>query len=563
MTARELKLLNWLFRSAVLIPSVGLGLVSAVAVVDAAAQAPRPPRGLDENRPIAPEAMGPHRPEEVLGGARRPRPAAPVTHDVQTDAPAKVRTHEVFGPRPEPASMAPHAHASRVATEDPRPLARLASAVLPRRQTAPAPVLVPQSPPVAVAPPVASAPEVGAADSAPLITPLCKAQAAILVDAATGTVLYQKNSRVRRPVASTTKIMAATVLLETAQLSDIVSFSDKASHTPYANLNAKPGELFPMRDLLYAILLRSSNDACVAVGEHMFGSAAAYAQRMTARARAIGARDTNFVTPNGLHDPNHYSTAYDLALITRDALRNPVFSEAVGTRSFTLSRSINKKDLLVRNHNKLLTRYEGADGVKTGYVRQSGKCLVASSTRLDQAQPWKLIAVVLGSPDTYGDSSRLMDWGRMNFQPVFVSNAEGVPTGVPVSGGRGRLVALRPQSEIAAVRSRSDRGEVQWRVRVASRLKAPVTEGQTAGAVEAWFGEQKLGAVPLLATYSVPAAPPTWALSGLAGAAPWTMVFILLITFVLRPRYGRTITKGARLVWRRCTARRRGVDPRW
>ena len=251
--------------------------------------------------------------------------------------------------------------------------------------------------------------------------PELKAASAILVDAATGTILWEKDCHARRPIASTTKIMTATLMLESGRLDDVVSFSDKARLTPYANLNAKPGEKFSLRELLYAVMLRSSNDSCVAVAEHLAGQAWKYAAQMTVRARQLGALDTNFVSVNGLYDKNHYSTAYDLALMTRHAIQYPLFNEVVGTQERTITRSINQKDTLVRNHNKFLQKYQGADGIKTGYVRQSGRCLVASATGLESGQPWRLIAVVLNSDDTYGDSARMMDWGRKNFQPVFMA----------------------------------------------------------------------------------------------------------------------------------------------
>jgi len=144
---------------------------------------------------------------------------------------------------------------------------------------------------------------------APLAPPDCKAESAILVDAATGTILWEKNAHVRRPIASTTKIMTTTLALESGRLDDVVTFSDHARETPYANLNAKPGERFKLRELLYAMMLRSSNDSCVAVAEHLAGDAWRFAAEMTARAHALGATDTNFVTVNGLYDPQHVSTA--------------------------------------------------------------------------------------------------------------------------------------------------------------------------------------------------------------------------------------------------------------
>lgn len=405
------------------------------------------------------------------------------------------------------------------------------------------------------APARAQSPDPAPAGPPPMGGPDVKAASAILVDAATGTVLWEKSSGVRRPVASTTKIMTATLLLESGRLDEWVKFSERARHTAYANLNAKPGEQLPMRDLLYAILLRSSNDGCVAAAEHVAGSEAAFARAMTERARALGCFDTRFITSNGLYHPAHFSTAADLARMTRHAIRNPVFNEVVATRTYTLTRSLNAKDLLVRNHNKFLSKYQGADGVKTGYVRQSGRCLVASATRYEGGRPWRLIAVVLNSGDTYGDSSRLMDWGRKFYEPVFFAHrGEQVGT-VQVRAGSHPRVPLRAAGDLMAIVRRQAGNNTQREVRVRQGLPAPIEQDQVCGRLVALVDGKPIAEVDLVAAETVGQ---VWH----AGLAPWSGWSMGLAAVLLGPRYARTVAKSARRRRRRLQARRGGADRR-
>jgi len=395
---------------------------------------------------------------------------------------------------------------------------------------------------------------------APLAPPVCKAESAILVDAATGSVLWEKNARVRRPMASTTKIMTAILALESGRMDDWVSFSEKARLTDYGNLNVKPGEKFKLHDLLYAMLLRSSNDSCVAVAEHLAGSAAGYAKWMTEKARQMGATDTNFVTTNGLFHPQHYSTAQDLAVITRYAIQNPEFNRIVACRSFTINRTINTKDTLIRNHNKFLVKYDGADGIKTGYVKESGRCLVASATRPEQGQPWRLITVVLKSGDTYGDSQRMMDWARKNFQPVFFARA-GEQLGVTsVRGGTKPEVKLVAARDLTAVVRRSAAATAVREIRIDEGVTAPVGTAQAAGKVLALVDGAPVAQVDLVTAAPVERA---WTAAVAASVAPWGVWSFMFAAMLLGPRYARTFAKGTRRRWGRFEAGCRDADQQW
>lgn len=231
--------------------------------------------------------------------------------------------------------------------------------------------------------------------------PDLSAEAALLADETTGQVLLEKNARQRRAVASTTKIMTALVVLERARLDEQVVVSPAAAYTGGNMVGLAPGERLSVWSLLHGLLLNSGNDAATALAEHVAGSVSAFAELMNAKVQVLGMADTHFVNPHGLDAEGHYSTAYDLWLLTREAMRNPVFREIVtkstwteGTRTYV-------------NLNQLLLRYPGADGVKTGTSDAAGECLVASATRRGH----RLVAVVLHSQDRYADAAALLDYG--------------------------------------------------------------------------------------------------------------------------------------------------------
>ncbi|MGC8834673.1 MAG: D-alanyl-D-alanine carboxypeptidase family protein, partial [Armatimonadota bacterium] len=211
--------------------------------------------------------------------------------------------------------------------------------------------------------------------------PNVKAASGILVDVGTRTILWQRNADEPRPIASLTKVMTALLLLEHTKPNELISAPAEVTSTQESSLHLVEGEQLTAADMLYAIMLRSANDACVAIAHHVSGSVPAFAALMNRRAEQLGCRNTHFVNPNGLHDPNHYSSASDMARITLAALEYPLFNQVVATRRHTLSRSRNHNDLLVVNKSRILGRFEGADGVKTGYTRAAGRCFIGSATR--------------------------------------------------------------------------------------------------------------------------------------------------------------------------------------
>jgi D-alanyl-D-alanine carboxypeptidase (penicillin-binding protein 5/6) len=233
------------------------------------------------------------------------------------------------------------------------------------------------------------------------------AQSAALIDVESGRILYEKNGNQPMRIASLTKIITAIVAIESGHLNDTVTVSPRAAGKEGSSIYLKAGEKQKLIDLIYAIMLRSGNDAATAIAEHVGGSVAGFAERMNFKMRWLGLSDSHFVNPHGLDAPEHYSTAHDMAVVTADALRNPIFAEIVKTQVKTIPWPGESWSRRMKNKNKMLSRYPGADGVKTGYTKRAGRCLAASATR-DGRQ---LAVIVLNAPDDWNDCAKLLDYG--------------------------------------------------------------------------------------------------------------------------------------------------------
>jgi len=250
------------------------------------------------------------------------------------------------------------------------------------------------------------------------VVPIVRSRYAILVDAVTGKILWTRNGDAPRPIASTTKMLTAILLLERGHLDDVVTTPNGVQYLPDSSLHLKPGEKLTLRDLLYALLLRSANDTAVTGAVYLSGSVPAFAAQMNLKAKEIGATHSHFVTPNGLPAPGHYSTASDLAKIACYALNTlPEFNEIVRTPLYRVHRSIDTRDVWVKNTSKtFLKTFPGADGVKTGYIRSAGHCFVGSATR----GGWRLVAVALNSSTCRQDVESLLNYGFASFAPATV-----------------------------------------------------------------------------------------------------------------------------------------------
>jgi len=326
------------------------------------------------------------------------------------------------------------------------------------------------------------------------------AKGAVLMDAGSGRVLFEKEAHRRLPPASTTKIVTAILALEKGNLGDRVVVSKKAAETGGSAIWLEEGEVLTLEELLYAVLLSSANDAAVAVAEHVAGSEANFVRMMNRKAREIGARDTHFANPHGLHNEEHYSTAYDLALLGRYAMADTRFEKIVGTRKKVIPWAGHEWSRLLINKNKLIGKprlYPGADGIKNGYTTQAGNCLVASATRNNM----RLIAVVMDAPNATEEAIKLLDFGFDNFKKVrLVSRGEVVSKVNVRDYGPVKLVAAESLS-VALKESEVDR--VETVVSVPEEVGINVARGDVLGQVVYRLNGEVIGKVNLLASETV------------------------------------------------------------
>ncbi|MGE5529010.1 MAG: D-alanyl-D-alanine carboxypeptidase family protein [Patescibacteria group bacterium] len=325
--------------------------------------------------------------------------------------------------------------------------------------------------------------------------PRLSAASAVLLEAATSTILYAHDEHVRRAPASTTKIMTALVALEKGNLRSIVTIGAEAGATPGSSARLHAGERLTLGELLQGLMLCSGNDAAVAIAEHIGGSIGGFAALMNRRAAEFGAFDTHFRNPHGLSAIGHYTTAYDLALITRYALQHPAFARLVRTREEELSRAFEERQESIANTNRLLWSFAGADGVKTGTTSEAGHCLVASATR-DGRQ---LVAVVLRSHDRWRDAAALLEYGFSDFRLLTLAEEGKAVTTARLAGRGGGRVALVPRRRLAVVCRRGQEAQVRT-VRILPRapLDGPLRPGMAVGRVAVFYGEAEIDAVDLL-----------------------------------------------------------------
>lgn len=319
----------------------------------------------------------------------------------------------------------------------------------------------------------------------------------MLMDARTHKVLYAKTAHEKLPMASTTKIMTAILAIEAGNLDALVTVPQEAYGVEGSSMYLRLGEQISMRDLLYGLMLVSGNDAAVAIAVHVGGSVEGFAALMNAKAASLGAHNTHFVTPNGLPDPDHYTTAYDLALIACYAMQNETFREIVGTTYYqTTTGEIART---VKNKNKILWEYEGGNGVKTGYTMAAGKCLVFAAER----EGMQLVGVVLNCPDMFPSAKRLLDYGFETYQQETLVTADERIARVRVTGGKKNALEVAAKNDIIILVKDGDSTTVRTVVNLAGPVEAPVEKGDVLGTLEVWEDGRVLAETELVAAETV------------------------------------------------------------
>lgn len=334
-------------------------------------------------------------------------------------------------------------------------------------------------------------PGVRAEESSP---PQISAASAVVVDGDTGRVLYEKDGRTRRLIASTTKLMTALVALESGHdLDEVVTVAAEWAGVEGSSIYLRPGEEVTLEVLLYGLLLRSGNDAALAIAGHCGGTVENFVRQMNGKARELGMLDTSFSNPNGLDAEGHYSSACDMALLARACLENEVLAKIAASKSVTLGTRT------FTNHNKLLWRYEGCVGLKTGFTKKAGRTLVSAARR----DGVTLICVTLNAPSDWVDHTALFNWGFANYKGRMLAQAGEAVGQLPVSGGLVPVCPIVTIDSLNAALAPDEELEVSYEL-TERALTAPVSAGDAVGEAVYYVDSKELARVLLAAGRKVP-----------------------------------------------------------
>lgn len=321
------------------------------------------------------------------------------------------------------------------------------------------------------------------------------ADAAVVIDAETGEVLYDKNMHQRRPPASTTKIMTTILGIELGKLNDQVKTSPRAAAEGGSSIWLKSGEVLTLEELLYGVMLNSGNDAAVAVAEYISGSVEEFAILMNRKAKEIGALNTTFKNPNGLPNDQHLTTAYDLAMIMRYAMQNEIFREITSTAEKRISWPGQPWPRVLRNFNKLLWMYRDADGGKTGYTRAAGRCLVSTAIRNGR----RVVSVILHTDQRWQDSIKLLDYGLNNYQNTVLLEAGEVIETREVLDSKEKELEIVASRDFIVTLPKGRQSKSTTTIFLDENLRLPILKGQKIGWIEIQVNGKYVGQVDLLA----------------------------------------------------------------
>lgn len=332
------------------------------------------------------------------------------------------------------------------------------------------------------------------------------AVSALLMDADTGRVLYEKNGYEKKAMASTTKIMTCIIALEQGNLFDTVTITANAASQPKVRLGVQTGEQYILEDLLYSLMLESHNDVAVAIAEHIGGSVEGFAELMNQKARQIGCSNTHFVTPNGLDAKGHETTAYELGLISRYAIQNQEFIKIINTTSHSFANLEANRAFSVNNKDQFLNQMEGAFGIKTGFTNQAGYCFVGALRQGDKT----FISVVLGSgwpPNkTYkwNDTNKLMKYGLQYYEKKSIYDQGKVISPVPVLDGQETMEELfYPEKELHVLLREDEHVKVVYDL--PEQLQAPIKKDMVIGSAKYYIEDVLIEEIPIYTTKDIEA----------------------------------------------------------
>ena len=314
------------------------------------------------------------------------------------------------------------------------------------------------------------------------------AKSMCLMEVTTHRILRAKNEHEKRPMASTTKIMTAITAIENADnLDEKFEVSKKSIGISGTSLYLREGERLSLKDLLYGLMLVSGNDASVAIGERVSGSVEFFVDLMNEMAKKIGATNTHFENTHGLDEKGHYTTAYDLALISSYAMQNPTFKEIVGTKNIKITTE-QGKDRYLQNKNKLLRNYDGAVGVKTGFTDDAGRCFVGSAERNGMT----LVCSVLSCGPMFEECASLLDEGFANYQMVDITDKVFAPRKIRVEEGKRKEAVLEPKERSFYPLREDEIDKVKYEFFFPESITAPMDKEQEVGEIKIFFDNNLL-----------------------------------------------------------------------
>lgn len=341
------------------------------------------------------------------------------------------------------------------------------------------------------------------ANEAIIEEPKVYADGAILIDSKTGRILWGKNEEKELSMASTTKIMTAILAIESGKLDEKVIVSKTATKAPEVKLHIQENEEFLLSDLLYPLMLESSNDVAIAISEHIYGSTENFCLEMTKKAKKLGAMNTIFKTPNGLDKEDHHSTAKDMAIIAKYAMENEIFVDIINTPNFTFNSNL--KAYSVTNKNKLLTSYDGANGIKTGFTNMAGNCFVGSATRGNIS----LISVVLasgwgsqGREQKWIDTKEILNYGFQNYFYKDIIKSGEICGKINIDRSKTKEISVAYGKSFTILLNKEEERTLEIKTELFDTYMAPIVKGSTVGKTLIKVKGQIIGQIPIVTTKS-------------------------------------------------------------
>lgn len=333
-----------------------------------------------------------------------------------------------------------------------------------------------------------------------------EARSAVVMDYSTGKVLFEKDAHEKLALASVTKVMTMLLIMEALDsgqihLNDKVKTSEHAASMGGSQVFLEPGETMTVNDMLKAIAMASANDACAAMAEYLSGSESQFVKKMNHRAKELGMDDTHFVNSNGLPEPNHYSSAHDIAIMSRELLKHEEVTKYTSKYSDYLRQDSEHPFWLV-NTNKLVRFYDGVDGLKTGYTSESKYCLSATAKK----EGFRVIAVVMGEPKSSvrnKEVSELLNWAFAEYQSRVLYPAGATVDEIEIRHGNPERVAVKTKDTLGVVMHKGEKSDIETQIQLNDNIHAPLKKGQVVGKITVSRDDDEVASVPLVVAEDV------------------------------------------------------------